>query len=54
MKRLAYPLILVFFSILSAAAFTAVTATALASYGKPEKAAITKVPVATERLTASR
>lgn len=36
MKRLAYPLMLVFFSLLAAAIFTAVTATTLASYAKTE------------------
>ena len=55
MKRLAYPLILVFFSLLSAAAFTAVTAMALASYSKPEKAnTIVKEQLAVEHSTASR
>jgi hypothetical protein len=37
MKRLAYPLMLVFFSLLAAAIFTAVTATTLASYASSEK-----------------
>jgi hypothetical protein len=55
MKRLAYPLILVFFSLLSAAIFTAVTATALASYSKPGKAnTLVKEQLATDHSTASR
>ncbi len=55
MKRLAYPLVLVFFSLLSAAAFTTVTAMALASYGKNDKAnTIVKEQLAVDHSTASR
>ena len=55
MKRLVYPFILVIFSLLSAAIFTAVMATTLASYGKNDKTnTLVKEQFAANQSTASR
>jgi hypothetical protein len=55
MKRLAYPFVLVFFSLVSAAIFTAMMAMTLASYSKNEKGSlVVKERSVGERATASR
>jgi hypothetical protein len=55
MKRLGYPLALVFVSLVSVVFFTTITATTLASYSKSEKSStVVKHPISTESSTVSR